>query len=174
MAVCETNRDSYIEVSFLNERLPTIGANGFFIRKKELLSYPIKDYLFDIDIIQSLYLSNRKLKVAKVKVGIIHIFSRSVCHFISKQIRRFRDYIYYKSLGLRTDQWQQTPRLKIFKFILYTVLFIPVFIQAARGYIRKKDRAWFFHPLACWLTFCVYSGLFLKNMFWPLKPKERS
>jgi len=174
MAVQEAERDSYIEVSFLNERLPTIGANGFFIRKKELLAYPIKDYLFDIDIVQSLYLRNRKLKVAKVKVGIVHIFSRSICQFISKQNRRFRDYAYYKALGLRTYQWQKVPKMKVFKFILYTLLFIPVFIQGARGYIRKKDWAWSFHPIACWLTLYVYSSLFIKNMFWPLKPKERS
>lgn len=173
MPVEENERGSYIEVSFLNESLPTIGANGFFIRKKELLAYPIKDYLFDIDVVQSLYLNNRRLKVAKVKIGIIHIFSKTFCDFISKQNRRFRDYAYYKRQGLRTYHWQKAPKFRIFKFILYTLLFIPVLIQAVRGYIIKKDRAWFFHPFACGITFYVYSYLFLRNMFSPLKPKER-
>lgn len=173
MAIKETERDSYIEVNFLNAWLPTIGANGFFIRKEELLKYSIKDYLFDIDIVQSLYLNNQTLKIAKVKVGIIHIFSQTFCDFISKQNRRFRDYVYYKMRGLRTYQWLRIPKFRVFKFILYTLLFIPVFIQAIRGYLVKRDRAWFFHPVACWVTLYIYSILFLRNIIRPLQPKRR-
>ncbi|MFH0913373.1 MAG: glycosyltransferase, partial [Candidatus Omnitrophota bacterium] len=173
MAVSETQEDSYIRVNFLNENLPTIGANGFFIRRKELLGYPIKDYLFDIDIVQSLYLNNRRLNIAKVKVGIIHIFSRTIGDFIAKQSRRFKDYAYYKARGLRTYRWHKVHNLRIFKFILYTLLFFPVFIQALRGYFIKKDRAWFFHPVACWVTLYIYAVLSVKNAFWSLRPQKR-
>jgi hypothetical protein len=173
MPVEENNRGSYIEVCFLTERLPTIGANGFFIRRKELLIYPVKDYLFDIDIIQFLHSKDPGLKIAKVKTGIIHIFSQTISSFISKQNRRFRDYVYYESLGLRSYNWQELGKGGILKFILSTLLCIPIFLQTIKGYAIRRDSAWFFHPVACWITLYVYSVLFLRNRFSPLKPKKR-
>ena len=38
----------------LKERVPTIGANGFLIRKEELFRYPFNNYLFDIDVLKYL------------------------------------------------------------------------------------------------------------------------
>lgn len=165
--------DSYLAVSFPTQNLPTLGANGFFIRKDQLLRYPVKDYLFDIDVIQLLHSLDPRLKIAKVKTGIIHIFSQNVSSFISKQNRRFKDYAYYASLGLRNYNWQKFGRLRILKFILYTILMLPILMQTLRGYLIKKNTAWFFHPLACWITLFVYSTLFLRNIFLPLKPKRR-
>jgi glycosyltransferase involved in cell wall biosynthesis len=170
--VLEKQNDSYIEVGFLNGRIPTIGANGFFIRKNELAKYPIKDYFFDIDVLQFLYSLDPGIKVAKVKTGIIHIYSKTIRKFVSKQIRRFKDYTYYKAQGLRYYQWQNNQKAGIFKFILYTVFGITI-IQAIRGWWGKRDPAWFFHPAACLVTLCVYVCLALRNAVLPLSPKKR-
>ncbi|MDP2939838.1 MAG: glycosyltransferase family 2 protein [Candidatus Omnitrophota bacterium] len=173
VAIEQIDKASYKEVRFLKNEMPTIGANGFFIRRNKLLNYPIRDYFFDIDIIQFLYSINPKIKIAKVKNGIIHIFSNNIFEFISKQIRRFTDYTYYNSLGLRRYNWYAIPKKKFLKFIFYTLLCIPLFFQAVKGYLLKRDLAWFFHPIACWITLCVYSFLFFRNLFFPLKPKKR-
>jgi hypothetical protein len=42
------------------------------------------------------------------------------------------------------------------KFIIFSALWLPTFIEALVGYAKKPDKAWFFHPLACWLTLWVY------------------
>jgi hypothetical protein len=39
---------------------------------------------------------------------------------------------------------------------LSTVLTVPLLVQAVRGYSRVRDRAWWFHPVACWTTLVVY------------------
>ncbi len=141
---------------FIEKEIPTIGANGFFIKKEELNKYPIKDYLFDIDVLK--FLCERgKVKIAKVKIGIIHLFSGNISAFARKQRRRIRDFLYFNKKGLR---YFHNNQLKTFygliKFILATIFILPSLIQALTGYKRKKDWVWFFHPVACWLTLIVY------------------
>ncbi|MDP2941080.1 MAG: glycosyltransferase family 2 protein [Candidatus Omnitrophota bacterium] len=165
-------RGEYLEVGFPSGIIPTIGANGFFIRRKELLRYPLTDYLFDIDVLQFLLEKNPELKIAKIKTGIIHKFSGNIFGFASKQGRRFRDYTYYRDRGLRKFRWEQAGGLKLARFAVYTLLGLTIF-QAAKGYLRKRDSAWFFHPLACLLTLCVYGYLSLRNLIFPLQPKKR-
>jgi len=158
------NKKGYFSF-YLKGKIPTIGANGFFVRKSELLKYPIRDYLFDIDVLKILS-SRKKIKVAKVKVGIIHLFSRDIGTFIRKQQRRIKDYIFFGKQGLRVaDTDNKIIYWGIIKFVVSTILILPLLIQTLIGYSRKKDTAWLFHPLACWLTLFVYTIETLKSPF---------
>lgn len=172
MQVLENESNSYIKVSFLNEKLPTIGANGFFIRKKDLMNYPVREYFFDIDIIPFLYTLDSRIKVAKVKNGIVHIYAKTAIDFISKQIRRCKDYTYYRACGLRFYGWQKISKVRVWKFIFYTLSGATV-LQAIKGYLIKKDPAWFFHPLACAITLNVYAYCYIRNLILPLAPRKR-
>lgn len=160
----EKNKKYGKEITLENE-IPTIGANGFLIRKKELLKYDFGKYLFDIDVLKYL-LKSGPLKIAKVKTGVVHLFSGNIQTFIRKQKRRIRDFLYFKKKGKR--EWQ-TNVLKsvigILKFVLSTVLVIPLFVQAGIGYSRKPDIAWLFHPMACIITFFVYSFETIRSFF---------
>ncbi len=172
VAVTQTAREGFVEVGFLSPRLPTIGANGFLVRRTALLACPIKDYFFDIDTLQHLYAKNPQLKVAKVEEGIIHIYSKRISSFVSKQIRRFMDFTYYKAQGIRSFRWDAVPRGKLVKFVLFTLFGVTI-LQAIKGYCRKQDKAWFFHPLACFITLSVYASLTLRNRFFALQPMRR-
>ena len=174
LLVDEEDKGNYLKITILGkERIPTIGANGFLIRRKDLLSYPIGDYLFDIDIIyklmeskgKALNNSKMKLKFAKVKIGIIHIFCKDIKTFIRKQKRRIKDYLYFSKLNLRKYPWKVARRRGLIKFAMYCLLLFPLVIQAAVGYSKKSDRAWFFHPLACLITFWVYVLETVKGLF---------
>jgi glycosyltransferase involved in cell wall biosynthesis len=165
------DRNNYLKIEFDKEHLPTIGANGFLIRRSVLLSafapnpkpptasISFPDYLFDIDVIYDLHNSansTNSIRFAKVKTGIIHIFSGDIKTFARKQRRRIRDYLYYNKLGVRKYPWKRISKTKLLKFILYCLIVIPLLIQSLRGYIKRLDNAWFFHPIACWLTLWEY------------------
>ena len=149
----------------LRDKIPTIGANGFLITKEELFRYPFKDYLFDIDVLK--YLANKSpVVVAKVNTGIKHIFAGDIHTFIRKQKRRARDYFYYQNCGFRTrDDVSGSVFPGVLKFILATVLILPVVIQSLVGYARKNDPAWPFHPVACWITLLIYTFETLRSIF---------
>ncbi len=158
------DREDYL-ILLLKKEFPTIGANGFLIKKKILQEYPSKDYLFDIDVLKFLAKRN-EIKVAKVKVGIVHLFSGNISTFIRKQRRRIKDYLYFYRLGARVSQintgkvwWGSV------KFIFLTVTILPLLIQTFAGFRRKPDIALFFHPIACWLTLTTYGWEAIRSIF---------
>jgi hypothetical protein len=90
-----------------------------------------------------------------VDAAIGHRFVVGYGDFVRKTRRRARDYLYYSHLGSRTYPWGRYRR-GIALFVFSTVLTVPLFVQAFRGYSRVRDRAWWFHPVACWTTLVVY------------------
>jgi len=161
----QEDRGRYLKLELDKNQLPTIGANGFLIRKHILDKYEIGDYLFDIDVVYDLLNRSHSFRVAKVKIGIIHIFCGGLKDFVRKQQRRIKDYAYYKKQGLRKYQWSKVRMLGLIKFGIYNILIFPLFIQALRGFAKKRDSAWFFHIPACMLTFFVYAFSSVQNFF---------
>lgn len=150
------DRLNYLKIKLDKKNLPTIGANGFLIRRSALERCNVADYLFDIDVIYELIEQNYTFRVAKVKTGIIHIFSGDLKTLARKQRRRVRDYLYYKKLGVRKYPWKNVRKASLIKFAVFCITVLPLFIQSIKGYMKRPDKAWFIHPLACWLTFWEY------------------
>lgn len=148
----------------LKDDMPTIGANGFFIRKEVLKKYPIKDYLFDIDVLKFLTKEN-PIKVAKVKTGVVHLFSGDVATFIRKQRRRIRDYLFFQKSGMRVAENPVRIYFGVLKFILAILLIFPILIQTLLGFFRKPDPAWLFHPVACFLTLFAYGFESIQSLY---------
>lgn len=171
LPVEEEDKGNWLKVILKPGAIPTIGANGTILKREILLKNGlVGDYLFDIDIIAQLA-TKKPVKFAKVKTGIIHLYSGSdIKKFIRKQKRRIRDYLYFSALTKKTDKgrhyqkigarkypWQQQNKIGLLKFILACVTIIPLLYQSIKGFFKKPDPAWFFHPLACWITFYTYT-----------------
>ena len=147
---------------------PTIGANGT-IFKREVFKNFKDDFFFDIDILATL---KNPIYFVKVKVGIIHTFCESsISKFFRKQTRRATDLYIYQSL--RKYSLTQNNLIPTLKFVLYVTLIIPMFYDTFRGFIKKPDLAWFFHPLACVITLYCYGLATIKNYFHLLTPINR-
>ena len=148
--------------------LPTIGANGTLFKRDFLLKNIKGDYLFDIDILAQ---AKKPIYFAKVKNSIIHTFCESsIKKFFKKQNRRLTDYYHYRSL--RHYQWTQNS--KSISFALYSLLILPALFDSFRGFIKKPDMAWFFHPLACFGTTLIYAHITIKYKLGLLKPLDRN
>ncbi|MBI5034287.1 MAG: glycosyltransferase family 2 protein [Chloroflexi bacterium] len=173
MPVEIVDQSSYLKATLQPPYLPTIGANGFLVRRTALTEWQTQDYFFDIDVVHELA-SKTKCQVGKVKVGIVHIFSGSVTTFVRKQQRRVNDYLYYRAFGLRKYQWQKTNRAGLVKFILSCVFVLPLVMQSARGWKRKPDVAWLFHPLACWITLATYGSETIRAFLFGMQTQSRA
>ena len=162
----EIDCGDYLSVKFRADMIPTIGANGFFMRKDALLQNFEGDYLFDIDVLWELFLKNPKLRVAKVKTGIIHLFCDDIRTFYRKQNRRISDFLYFSDKNGRKYPWSKISKGKIVKFSIYCITVFPLLIQAAAGDRRKHDlEAWLFHIAACWITLWVYGWGTIRGIF---------
>lgn len=169
----QIDKDQYLKITLKpSQQFPTIGANGTIFRTNFLKKNFRGDYLFDIDILSSL---SKPIFVAKVKTGIIHTYCESsILKFIRKQNRRLTDMYSYQKI--RQYDWRQKIDFfslvkSNFRFALYSFFFVPALLDSVRGYLKKPDPAWFFHPLACFLSFFIYfkvSILYLTGLFRPL------
>ncbi len=164
--VSQKKKDRYLKVAALGDEFPTIGANGFLVRKKAVEKYAKEDYFFDIDATYDLAVNQHK-SFAKVDVGIYHLYAPNLKTFCRKQTRRILDFLHFKNKGndKRVYPWASKKSLsKIFKFCLYSSLVFPTCLQAIRGYSKKPNSAWFFHPIACLITLFIYASRSLEML----------
>jgi glycosyltransferase involved in cell wall biosynthesis len=151
----EEDVDGYLRVRVEPDVLPTMGANGYLVRASALRSVVTGDHLFDIDVVGELARNGFNL-VARVDVPVGHFFARTYGDFARKTRRRARDYLYYTRRGERTYPWRRYRR-GLALFAVATVTTVPLFAQSTVGYLRLHDRAWWFHPIACWTTLAIYA-----------------
>ncbi len=154
--VKQKDRGQYLSIELRGAILPTFGANGFLVLRKLVQGSGIRSFLFDVDFVQSLTAISGS-KIAKVKVGIIHLFASGMNLFVRKSYRRIRDYSFYASKGARTYGWGSNSRIKLLKFMLSSFLVVPMVRDAGRGYREFPDRAWLIHPAACFLILSTYA-----------------
>lgn len=168
--VDSSDRGDYLEVRLRADALPTMGANGFLVRKSLLDLVGIGDYLFDIDVIAELIDLGHD-RFAKVKTGIVHIYGRGLGTFARKQLRRVRDFRYYEARGMRSYPWGRQKKIGVVRFCAYTVTVLPLLLQALMGYLKKPDPAWALHPPACMITLAVYAWGFAEGA---VRPREHA
>lgn len=162
----EMDCGDYLSIKFRADMIPTIGANGFLMRAKELINNFEGDYLFDIDVLWELFLKDPDLRVAKVKTGIIHLFCSDIRTFCRKQNRRIRDFLYFSDANGRKYPWGKIGIWKILLFSLCCITIIPLLVQSVIGFCRQKDfRVWAFHPVACWITLWIYGWGTIRGLF---------
>lgn len=155
MPITVSDKDTYFVWDVDIKVLPTIGANGTIFRASFFQALTIDQYLFDIEVLAE-YVKRHPAKFAKVKIGVVHLFSGSLKSFIRKQKRRIQDYTYYKRKGFR-KYWDSSLNKKgLVIFILSCLTIVPLLWHVIKGYSKKPDIAWLFHPVACWITLWIY------------------
>ncbi len=163
LPVESVDRGDYYEGLLAEVAVPTMGANGSLIRKSAIEKAGLGDYYFDIDVVYKMVREGHK-RVAMVKKGIIHLYCPDLQTFARKQKRRINDFLHYQRLGLR-----DYPHQKYFwgyaLFILCSLLVFPLLAQSIIGYTRKKDVAWFLHPIICWITLASYGWATVRSLF---------
>jgi glycosyltransferase involved in cell wall biosynthesis len=149
-------RDGWEKVVLDEHHVPTMGANGYIVRREAFAVVPVKDYLFDVDFVYDLARAGMRT-IARVDVPIRHYFCDSTRRFYRKTRRRTDDFFFFAAEGRRSYPWTTRQRRGVAGFVLSTVLVLPLVVQVARGFARRPDPAWFFHVPACWITLVVYA-----------------
>ncbi len=172
MPVSAEDCGKWIKIGLNQTRLPTIGANGFLVRRAALATCSVEDYVFDIDVVYEL-LEHNPCKFGKVKIGIVHLFSGDLRTLARKQLRRIIDYTFYSHSNRRKYPWKALHRAGIAKFIVFCLTVLPLLGQSLIGFYRKRDLALFLHPIICWITLITYGYGTLRGAVIQ-KPQDRS
>ncbi|HLN19078.1 MAG TPA: glycosyltransferase family A protein [Patescibacteria group bacterium] len=138
-------------------RIPTLGANGFLIRRSLFLkSNHEPDHFFHIDINVDLVKLGYN-KYIFIKDDIIHLTNSRLFNFLKRR-KKFMDQYYLTNFAMRRYSVYQSDqdKLGLLIFILYSVTLIRPLIDSIRGWIKIRDLAWFIHPLMCLAVVYLY------------------
>jgi hypothetical protein len=139
-----------------------MGANGFLVRTSVLLerAASLGDYYFDIDVVNELVEVGHR-RIAKVDVALGHHFARNLTVLRRKIRRRIEDFLFWREK--RSYPWLVTGRMPIVRFVVYTVLVVPLLVQVFRAWLRVHDLAWLYHVPVCWLTLWLYTWAVIRS-----------
>jgi glycosyltransferase involved in cell wall biosynthesis len=157
----EQTFDGYIVAELERNHVPTMGANGFLARTELIREATTGPYYFDIDVVNRLVEQGHR-HIAKVDVELGHHFVRNMPSFRRKTRRRIEDYLYWRDQ--RYYPWLSSSKLPLVRFVLYTVLVLPLLWQVLRGWMKVHDRAWLYHVPVCWLTLWLYTWAVLRSV----------
>lgn len=152
------DKGHYYLVDFNENNLPTMGANGFVVRKKFaklMAKEPNKFFHIDscLDLVNLGY-----NKFAFVKNNVWHKTGENFISFIKKRVK-YINLLYFQSIKIRRYHLFNFKRnkLKLAKYIIFSLTFIEPLFLSIKGYFKIKDKAWFLHPFICFLTTCIYA-----------------
>ena len=152
----DEDKGAYLKCKFLDKnKIPPMGSNGFLVRT-EIARKFMGDSFLHSDFVYDL-INNGHNCFAKIKTGLIHNQPR----FFPNKIRRMQR----RRDGIKIKYNYGISRKKLVLTGLYIMLIIPVLFDTLRGFVKKPNPAWFFHPIACFGEFAIYAGYFLRYKF---------
>lgn len=160
------DNERYTTIKLNSTNLPTVGCNGFAIRKSILEKADTEgEDFFHIDVIADLVnRSHNQLAIVKNttwhKTGTTfpELIRKRVLYFGLHAVKLYSKRRYHVFDGKNKKDLMN---LAIFCFASLTII-IPLY-QSIRGFIKKPDRAWLMHPLTCLLFLLAYTIATIKS-----------
>ncbi len=159
------DKGDYYLVKFDKNNIPTIGANGFVIRTKiiQLVSKePLKFFHIDgcVDLINLGY-----NQFAFVKNDIWHKTGEELRNYLKRRNRYANVYLKDQEQRRYHVFDSQKDKLKLLKFMLFSLTIIEPLIQSIRGYLVIRDPVWFLHPALTFMVTPIYAYTWLSFRF---------
>jgi len=145
--------------NYFPHNVPTLGDNGFFVWKHLITQTNTNEYSH-IDNCEDL----RKLghyHYAYLKSPIWHKTGDSLWLWLRKRL-------HYANTLNKNRRWKMVTDLKdylkLLVFIILTITVIEPLVRSVYGYWKSgiKDKAWFLHPVVCFLTVFLY-GIYVSR-----------
>ena len=151
------DKGNYFKVKFSAKNLPTVGANGFII-KREILKKAKVDpkYYFHIDVVYDVVKKGYNT-FAVVKNSIIHKTGDTLFSLLRKRNRYFTLLYLTRVENRRYHIVSSNNYLKLFLFIIFSLTLIQPSLVSLKGFLKKRDPAWFLHPIFCFTITLIYT-----------------
>lgn len=149
----------YYMVNFTLKDLPTVGAIGYMVRKKELMKTTWEPYFFHLDTAYELVeMGYNRFIMTKLEVE--HLYVHSLCEYFQKQTRNLSLFLKLKK---RRKYTYKMPVLQLIGVILLMITLVYPLYQSVKGYMKKPDLAWFLHPFFCFALPMMYVIIIAKE-----------
>lgn len=160
--------NDYYVVRFNRENLPTLGDNGHMFLKDVIRKTLSKEkrFLHTDAFAELLDLGYDTFGV--IKNSIIHVQNSNLLELVKRRVevkedysdnlRGQRSYLVYNPDSIND-------RKNLIKYIIFSITFVIPFMESLRGYLKIREKAWFLHPLLCFLMVYGYGSSEIKRRF---------
>lgn len=136
----------YYVYRFPKERCPLIGlAQGFMVRRNL-----VPDSINFDDTAPFCEMVAKGYKFAVTPDGVYHYHLKSLRHFVRKYIFRSKTRPTL-TVVKRSILFTKRRKMRLIMWFIYSLSLIWPSVDSVKGYIKKANRAWFYHPIACLL-----------------------
>ncbi|MDO8609842.1 MAG: glycosyltransferase [bacterium] len=159
-------KSQYFKVTFSNDesKIPTLGANGFAVRNNIIKKFPFKDGLHIETCVNLIKKGYDKFAFVK-DVHIIHDIEISLIEFLKRKLRWKQ---MYSNTNIKRAYLIYNPKrdkLKLFLIIFTNITLIVPLLRAIKGFIKKRELAWFLHPIMCNIFTISYGVSVFERVF---------
>lgn len=143
---------------FSEDTMPTLGDNGFLIKKNILVKAMVDpDHFYHIDVCLDLVRLGYN-QFYECNEIIYHDTGETLVKFLKKRYRYMTQLYLQENSRRRYNVYNpKTDFLRLVLFCLYTMTMIGPVVYSLRGYLNKRDVAWFIHPVMCWGIMMIYA-----------------
>ncbi len=172
-----TDAGPYILVKIAPDRIPTLGANGFLVRRDLLMreARVDEDHFFHIDVNVDLIRRGHDV-YAFTKDEILHLTAyKNLGSFLARRRLFLEQYFVGATKAHRRYQTYQGRRdfWSLALFVISALTIVKPTVDALRGFVRVPDRAWFLHPVLAFTLLWIYAYVIVtstvKNAVWKLR-----
>ena len=150
------DKGSYFKVEFEKDKLPTLGANGFLVRREVINKAKVSpEQFFHIDVNYDLVDLGFN-KYAIIKDDIIHLTGDSFSSFLRKRLYYMMKFHQQSSSLRRYKLIERKDFFMLVYFILISITLIKPLYDSFKGFKKIKDPAWFLHPVMCVSIIFIY------------------
>ena len=141
----------YVLVKFDDTNMPTMGGNGFMARREILLQSLCKPrQFFHIDVVLDIARLGHT-KFAMVKNEILHDTAASLPKLLKRRVTYFNEHnpAHAHRRYLIFNPRKPKDVLNLVLFVFFALTLIQPLLISTVGYTKKRDLAWFLHPVVC-------------------------
>lgn len=157
------SEQNYCTVRFSVDRIPTIGANGFIVRREILMkhAYVAPNIYFDMDVNVDLIKKGYDT-YAFVDDAILHLTGYGSVWYYLKRRMLFMTQYHGKRVR-RYEIYTKKEIWRLFLTIFYCVTLVIPLYDSVRGWMKIRDKAWFLHPLMGVGFTVLYSWVIIRH-----------
>jgi len=157
---------NYYLVVFKPENMPTLGANGFVIRKDILLKAKCNpSEFFHIDVNYDLVKLGYN-RYGMVKDSIVHLTGNTFLSFLRRRMVYMKQYYILRQSARRYRIYIPAHDKRKLVAFIFNSLTLKTVCDSVKGYKKIQDTAWFLHPIMCISILIIYGSSIVE---WHLK-----
>ncbi|MFA6919235.1 MAG: glycosyltransferase [Patescibacteria group bacterium] len=156
----------YFKVKFESDvsKIPTIGANGFLIRRELIDEMDYKENGAHIDMCVSLIKKGYSSFAFVKNKHVVHYINISIIAFLKRRLLWAKVYSADK-IKREYGVFQKKDTVRLILMVFANLTFILPLLRAIKGYFFVRDIAWFLHPLVCFVFTLSYGLFYFKKYF---------